>query len=616
MRETTEHTLEFERNLSDNQKAFLITPLNKLPISARARHAFPEAGIHIVGDLIEKPISGLSALQNVGRKTVKELSSIVNEYGFTIGQPVLGWSPKTVQIWKSEYGHQSRHILHVQLLRRLREFGGANGELEPLLIALARYLMGERNTLLLRKLLGWDGTEPKTLEEVGRAHDLTRERVRQIRQKFFVRIRQQDVQLPELDIALKIIQDSLPCLEQQVLEKLNKVQLIAGSIGINGIGEAARLFSLPKSYTVKDLADGNRIVIGTKHEAVLGLTLSLAHRLNSSRGCGSVESVGSLLEQQGIRGIGTNLIKPIINSARQNSGSPSEWLDDACSWFWFPKRSRNRLLNLLRKVFSVCTTVGTSELRTNIRKNIRMGWFAPPAHILQELCIQGLGCRVKGELISVAETFHYKEELGSNDQIFFEAMREHDGVMNHYALLDECMSRGMNFNTFSLMVKRSPILTNFGRHVHSIVGTSVSPGVVNELASKGTGERVLKDWGWTGNKKPWFACKATQSVIGNGLVNMPAGYEDLIQGCFIYQQNAGEVEDDVDEQTDTTEMEGHISVVSDPIEIRSQGRFVSGLRGALADVEAALGDWIVLIFDLEAREFSVRVGDESIVDDL
>ena len=62
MRETTEHTLEFERNLSDNQKAFLITPLNKLPISARARHAFPEAGIHIVGDLIEKPISGLSAL--------------------------------------------------------------------------------------------------------------------------------------------------------------------------------------------------------------------------------------------------------------------------------------------------------------------------------------------------------------------------------------------------------------------------------------------------------------------------------------------------------------------------------------------------------------------------
>ena len=59
---------------------------------------------------------------------------------------------------------------------------------KPLLIALARYLMGEgeRNTLLLRKLLGWDGTEPKTLEEVGRAHDLTRERVRQIRQKFFV----------------------------------------------------------------------------------------------------------------------------------------------------------------------------------------------------------------------------------------------------------------------------------------------------------------------------------------------------------------------------------------------------------------------------------------------
>ena len=105
-------------------------------------------------------------------------------------------------------------------------------------------------------------------------------------------------------------------------------------------------------------------------------------------------------------------------------------------------------------------------------------------------------------------------------------------------------------------------------------------------------------------------------MIGNGLVNMPAGYEDLIQGCFIYQQNAGEVEDDVYEQTDTTEMEGHISVVSDPIEIRSQGRFVSGLRGALADVEAALGDWIVLIFDLEAREFSVRVGDESIVDDL
>lgn len=50
-------------------------------------------------------------------------------------------------------------------------------------------ILQPRNRAILIQLYGLDGNPPKTLEEVGELHQITRERVRQLRDKAFIRIR-------------------------------------------------------------------------------------------------------------------------------------------------------------------------------------------------------------------------------------------------------------------------------------------------------------------------------------------------------------------------------------------------------------------------------------------
>ena len=49
-------------------------------------------------------------------------------------------------------------------------------------------VLDDRERYILRLYFGFDGEEPKTLEEIGRTLNLTRERVRQIKEKALARL--------------------------------------------------------------------------------------------------------------------------------------------------------------------------------------------------------------------------------------------------------------------------------------------------------------------------------------------------------------------------------------------------------------------------------------------
>jgi hypothetical protein len=94
----------------------------------------------------------------------------------------------------------------------------------------------DRNVTIIVRFFGLDGTGKKTLEEVGREFEVTRERVRQITSKFSRRLQDgRSVYLPVFRYACNYIRRIIPNPSQFIGEALCKEQIARTEFDISGI---------------------------------------------------------------------------------------------------------------------------------------------------------------------------------------------------------------------------------------------------------------------------------------------------------------------------------------------------------------------------------------------
>jgi hypothetical protein len=76
----------------------LDSPVSILEMSVRTANVLDQAGIHWIGQLVQKQETDLLSLKNAGRKTVKELTEFLDELGLCLGTILTDWEPpKTAQ---------------------------------------------------------------------------------------------------------------------------------------------------------------------------------------------------------------------------------------------------------------------------------------------------------------------------------------------------------------------------------------------------------------------------------------------------------------------------------------------------------------------------------------
>ncbi len=88
---------EKDEGLQDEETArirkILKTPVDELELSVRSHNCLRAANIRTIADLVRREESELLKFRNFGRKSLAELSAIIEEYGLTFGMPVEKYLP-------------------------------------------------------------------------------------------------------------------------------------------------------------------------------------------------------------------------------------------------------------------------------------------------------------------------------------------------------------------------------------------------------------------------------------------------------------------------------------------------------------------------------------------
>src|SRR4029434_10917690 len=94
----------------------------------------------------------------------------------------------------------------------------------------------DRNINVVVRFFGFDGTGKRTLEEVGQAFGVTRERVRQITSNLTRRLQRRNLYLPIFRSACNHILENLPSSVSALGRSLHKQEITRTDFDVSGIG--------------------------------------------------------------------------------------------------------------------------------------------------------------------------------------------------------------------------------------------------------------------------------------------------------------------------------------------------------------------------------------------
>ena len=475
-----------------------------------------------------------------------------------------------------------------------REYSSANIQWleDELLKCFGQLVKGPRDKSILVKLYGWDGTGRKTLEAVGKEFDLTRERVRQINDKFSRRIswklHRNLLYLPIFDAAIKYIEQNLPALAKTIELGLVSHGISRDSFNLSGLITTAHLLKRNISFQIMRIKD-TRFVVDPPSKNSIKLISQISNKVISHWGLATISDICAEIEQESNNPVDETLIITVL--LLNNS---FHWLDQSSGWFWLSSVTRNRLLNQITKILSISGQIDVSELRSGITRNHRMEGFSPPKRVLIEFCRQIPWCNIEGNLIKCNNQLNWEETLrGSTEYAFVAVLKEDGPVMHRKDLERKCLELGINQNTFYQYLSYSPILTKFTDGVYGLRGAKVDPGLISSLKSTSTRQKRLIDFGWTSDRMIWIGLKISENMILTGVFTIPARMKRFIHGEFILITADGTIL-------------GNLHVKDGSAWSLKQ---LFQRRGGEPD------DFLVLTFDTIRKEAIAYIGDENLLDD-
>ena len=435
------------------------------------------------------------------------------------------------------------------------------------------------------RFYGFDGTGRKTLEEVGAEYQVTRERIRQISEKFSRRVRGKRVNSPVLHRARSVLERKLPALEQDIQKTLREENIITEYFDCTGLLAALSIFDQPSLLRITNL-EGVRVVGGLQTLDALKRAPAIARTIVSASGCGHLEHVmGDMeiaTEQMAARHVALTLLESLAGLS---------WLNEQKEWFTIADAKRNRLANIIRKILFVSPDVSLSEMRGALQRVRRLAGFSPPRAILRAFCKTLPFCRVNEDEDRVKATTEFAHEviLGDNEMCLFEVLRDFGPAMHISAIRNECLRRGMNANSFYVYLGNSPIVCRLAPQMYALVGALILPGTIENLQLQKTSRAPVRlDNGWLSDGRLWLSYRLNVSNIRAGAFSMPSGMREIADGEYFIQS------------ADTGSRNA----------IMIEAGRLSGLRRPLAILGAEEDDIVRLILDPRTRQAEVTFSED------
>jgi hypothetical protein len=525
----------------------LIRKVKEFDLSFKSLRCLNALKIVYIADLIQLKSRDLLKIRSFGRKSLTEIEEKLAQMDLRLNTKIEGWPPSNLNalIKENEKELEDERKAEAQQIEKdiRQEKQMERGDhttnlllseepiyLEDYLNYLSRLSKGERDRKIILTYYGWDGERPKTLEYTGRNYDLTRERVRQIIIKFEnqlnsltkVKIHYKSI----LENILKMIINMLPALLSEVKTVLIKNKIIYKDFSIDILYDLGRLFNLEIPFKGINIRK-THLLIPSNASTVVKNVIQKAKKAIEHNGVATIYDITAQVNMESKYPLTDSFTKTILSLFNV------KWLDEATGWFWLTDISRNRLLNLIRKILSVSGTIEVSNLRSGIKRWHRMAGFAPPKRVLLELCRQLSWCNVIGEIIMADPPIDWQQELkGTNDWAMVAVLREYGPIMTSSDFEKKCLEIGVNRNSFWQHLSFSPFIARFDTNIYGLRGSKVSPAQIAALKIKREPSNVIKDYGWTEDGEIWILLRISNAMLRTGIFNIPSAMKPFLQGDY------------------------------------------------------------------------------------
>jgi len=565
------------------QRALLVATPAELPLPPRITNALSHAGFVYFGEVVQLSMYDLLKVNNLGRKSAKELSGLILSNGLQLGMKIPGWSTLNAETCRKELGDQFKTSIAKLNFNFFASDVIAADSLESELQGALRSVVTSRNAEIGIKFWGFDGSRPKTLEAAGKEAGITRERVRQITSGITRLLEKVDFNTSFLDRALAYICEIGPGSDNYLAEQLQKSGISKIRFSIDSLISASKIFN--RKTALRRIFIGGAVVFlsNPELEGKEAGALRIVRKHSNSSGCTSVNRVAAEIDLQDTQvGILRQLLTFIPGVL---------WLDDEKEWLSSNRVARNRLSNLVSKVLSVATVVRASELRRAVTRSRRLE-YAPPVAILKRFCEALKLAEVKGDLIQGINR-HEAMHLSGNEKILVEAFRTKGTVLSREDLEEICIEKyGLNPTSFYIYLSFSPLITRLSRGIYCLVGSAVNPGQIEAIERQRRSESKTPEYGWTSDGKLWCAFLLSRVTIHSGGMRVPQFVSELVEGEWSI-----------------------IHGKSEPIgSLKVKNNFIVGLRKSLYENGAEPGDLCLLIFDMGRRRVELQLGGPDLVD--
>ena len=459
-------------------------------------------------------------------------------------------------------------------------------ELRDVFLAAAPRPVAERNLKVFGRRTGLDGGMGCTLEEAAREFGITRERVRQICTALTKPLAGKRPFAPQLDRALSTVVRRLPGGAEEIERAIVEEGIARARLRLPGLRNIAKLMGRSTKFGVVEVR-GRWYAVSMGDARLPRVIVLTARRLVARFGMATLEDVADSAGDTHGRPIGAGLVQSILGDC-----ADFRWLDaDRGAWFWMTGVPRNRMLNQMRKVVSVCRRVHIAELRAGLARYHRLRGFSPPRRVLLEFCRQNDCFAVDGEMVTRRGVPDWQEVLRGSERKLVELLRGHGPALGRAQLEELALSSGVSPPAFSMLLSSSPVISRLALGVYALVGARVPPGLVDPLLRHGRRSRVLHDYGWLDGGQAWLAYRVSRSMVSSGGFYVPAGMARLLQGEYDLRGVDGS-------------RLGRLTL--GPTNSWGLGPFFRR-RGGEA------GDMLLLVLDPEHRHARVELGDESLL---